>query len=113
MVVVLRDVDRMEFVMEHFLGHVYFIDTSSLSLNKNIYSLLSQHSLSPSRIRGQEYNGASNMQGPINGLRALIMQDSPSAHYIHCFAHQLQLTLVAVAIIMMILNGSLGGLVLH
>jgi hypothetical protein len=27
----------------------------------------------------------------------LIMQESPSAYYIHCFAHQLQLVLVAVA----------------
>ena len=25
------------------------------------------------------------------------MKDSPSAYYIHCFAHQLQLTLVAIA----------------
>ncbi|KAM4110991.1 hypothetical protein ACJW30_05G033800 [Castanea mollissima] len=38
-----------------------------------------------SRLRGQGYNEASNMQGDIN------------AFYVHCFAHQLQLTLVAVA----------------
>ncbi|KAM3699538.1 hypothetical protein ACJW31_05G032600 [Castanea mollissima] len=38
-----------------------------------------------SRLRGQGYDGASNMQGDIN------------AFYVHCFAHQLQLTLVAVA----------------
>lgn len=37
------------------------------------------------------------MQGHLNGLKTLIMQDSRSAHSIHCFAHQLQLTLVAVA----------------
>jgi len=37
------------------------------------------------------------MRGHINGLRALIIQNCPSAHYIHCFVHQLQLTLVAVA----------------
>jgi len=59
--------------------------------------LLSQYSLSPSRIRGQGYDGASNMRGHINGLRILIMQDCPSAHYIVCFAHQRQLTLIAVA----------------
>jgi hypothetical protein len=27
----------------------------------------------------------------------LIMEESPSAYYVHCFAHQLQLTIVAVA----------------
>ncbi|XP_009800666.1 uncharacterized protein [Nicotiana sylvestris] len=42
------------------------------------------------------YDGASNMQGKMNGLKALILQETPSAHCIHCFAHQLQLTLVAV-----------------
>jgi hypothetical protein len=37
------------------------------------------------------------MKGPVNGLKKLIMDESPSAYYVHCFAHQLQLTLVAVA----------------
>lgn len=36
------------------------------------------------------------MKGEIKGLKTLIMQESPSAYYIHCFAHQLQLVLVAV-----------------
>ncbi|XP_060185912.1 uncharacterized protein LOC132615342 [Lycium barbarum] len=56
-----------------------------------------EHNLSSSHIRGQGYDGASNMQGEINGLKTLIMKDSPSAYCTHCFAHQLQLTLVAVA----------------
>jgi len=30
-------------------------------------------------------------------VETLIMQESPSAYYVHCFAHQLQLVLVAVA----------------
>ena len=37
------------------------------------------------------------MRGEIKGLKTLIMKESPSAYYIHCFAHQLQLVLVAVA----------------
>jgi hypothetical protein len=48
------------------------------------------------RIRGQGYDGASNMKGDIKGLKTLIMQESHCAYYIHCFAHQLQLVLVAV-----------------
>ncbi|XP_047270489.1 uncharacterized protein LOC124899598 [Capsicum annuum] len=48
-------------------------------------------------MRGQGYDGASNMQGEMNDLKALILQETPSAYCIHCFAHQLQLTLVAVA----------------
>lgn len=49
------------------------------------------------QVRGQGYDGASNMRGEFNGLRAMISRDNPSAHYIHCFAHQLQLVIVAVA----------------
>ena len=37
------------------------------------------------------------MKGEIKGLKTLIMRESPSAYYIHCFAHQLQLVLVVVA----------------
>ena len=37
------------------------------------------------------------MQGEFNGLKALILRENKSAYYVHYFAHQLQLTLVAVA----------------
>lgn len=37
------------------------------------------------------------MKGEINGLKTLILAETPSAYYVHCFAHQLQLTLVAMA----------------
>jgi len=49
------------------------------------------------QVRGQGYDGASNMRGEFNGLRALIMRENSSAYYIHCFAHQLQLVIVAAA----------------
>ena len=53
--------------------------------------------MSLSYVRGQCYDGASNMQGDINGLKMLIKKESRSAYSIHCFAHQLQLTLVGVS----------------
>ncbi|CAN1818197.1 Zinc finger MYM-type protein 1 [Linum perenne] len=59
--------------------------------------MLVTHGLSLSRIRGQGYDGASNMKGEINGLKTLILAENSAAYYVHCFAHQLQLTLVAVA----------------
>ncbi|XP_021765932.1 zinc finger MYM-type protein 1-like [Chenopodium quinoa] len=83
--------------MERFLGIVHVSNTTALTLKDAIMSLLVEHSLSPSMIRGQGYDGASNMKGEINGLKTLIMNDTPSAYYVHCFAHQLQLTLVAIA----------------
>ncbi|KDO39325.1 hypothetical protein CISIN_1g036138mg [Citrus sinensis] len=45
----------------------------------------------------QVYDSASNMRGAWNGLQALFLKDSPYAYHIHCFAHQLQLALVAAS----------------
>ena len=58
---------------------------------------MSINGLSLSSIRGQGYDGASNMRGKFGGLRTLIQNENPSAYYVHCFAHQLQLALVACA----------------
>ncbi|XP_019251317.1 PREDICTED: zinc finger MYM-type protein 1-like [Nicotiana attenuata] len=97
MALVKRYVNKRGEVIERFLGIVHVNDTSTLSLQKTIYDLLLDHSLSSSMLRGQGYDGASNMQGRINGLKSLILQDVPSAYCVHCFAHQLQLTLVALS----------------
>ncbi|XP_060178305.1 uncharacterized protein LOC132608272 [Lycium barbarum] len=83
--------------MEAFIGLVHVKDTSALSLKKAIVDVLAHHSLTLSYVRGQCYDGASNMQGELGGLKTLIKQESRSAHSVHCFAHQLQLTLVAVS----------------
>ncbi|CAN1244622.1 Zinc finger MYM-type protein 1 [Linum perenne] len=80
-----------------FLGISHVANTKALTLRNEIESMLLKHGLSFSKIRGQGYDGASNMKGEINGLKTLILSKTPSAYYIHCFAHQLQLTLVAVA----------------
>ena len=37
------------------------------------------------------------MQGDINGLKTLILKENKKVFYVHCFAHQLQLTFVAIA----------------
>nr|XP_043613759.1 uncharacterized protein LOC122585701 [Erigeron canadensis] len=37
------------------------------------------------------------MRGHFNGLKAKILEENNSAYYIHCFVHQLQLVVVAVA----------------
>ncbi|XP_074301377.1 uncharacterized protein LOC141632761 [Silene latifolia] len=83
-------------VKERFLGIVHVGETTSLTLKAAIGTLLLEHSLTLSSVRGQGYDGASNMRGSINGLKTLIIKESPCAYYVHCFAQQLQLTLVTV-----------------
>ncbi|XP_074289424.1 uncharacterized protein LOC141614575 [Silene latifolia] len=97
MALCLRFVDKTGQLKERFLGIVHVGNTTSLTLKAAIEKLLSANSLTLSSVRGQGYDGASNMKGSIKGLKTLIMEESPSAYYVHCFAHQLQLTLVAVA----------------
>ncbi|XP_057250623.1 uncharacterized protein LOC104908187 [Beta vulgaris subsp. vulgaris] len=97
MALCLRYVNKKGEVCEHLLGVVHVPNTTSLTLKSGIESLLMEHSLTFSQVRGQGYDGASNMQGSINGLKALILEECPQAYFVHCFAHQLQLTQVALA----------------
>ncbi|XP_065626701.1 uncharacterized protein LOC112024303 [Quercus suber] len=97
MALVLRYVNKERIIIERFLGIVHVASTTALSLKHAIEGLLCEHNLSLSNLRGQGYDGASNMQGDINGLKTFILKENKSAFYVHCFAHQLQLTLVAVA----------------
>ncbi|KAM2898134.1 hypothetical protein COP2_007703 [Malus domestica] len=97
MAIVLRYVDKNGHVVERFIDIEHVTGTAAISLKETIDEVFSRHKLSMSRLRGQGYNGASNMQGEFNGLKALIMKESGCAYYIRCFAHQLQLALVAMA----------------
>ncbi|RIA04130.1 hypothetical protein BRARA_K01668 [Brassica rapa] len=95
--VVFRFVDKNGAVKERFVGVVHVKETSSLSLKHAIDELFAKYGLSLKKVRGQGYDGASNMKGEFNGLRSLIFRENNSAYYVHCFAHQLQLVVVAVA----------------
>ncbi|XP_075633653.1 uncharacterized protein LOC142606140 [Castanea sativa] len=94
-VVVLRYVDKKGIVTKQFLGIIHV--ASALSLKAAIKFLFCKYALSLSRLREQGYDGASDMQGEFNDLKTLILKGSKLAFCVHSFAHQLQLTLVAIA----------------
>jgi hypothetical protein len=48
-------------------------------------------------LRGQGYDGASNMRGKFNGVHKLIRDENSYDFYVHCFSHQLQLVVVTVS----------------
>ncbi|KAL5784586.1 hypothetical protein ACOSQ2_006978 [Xanthoceras sorbifolium] len=97
MAIILRYVDLKGFVRERFFQVMSVTDTNSSTLKKEICNVLTRYNLSVENLRGQGYDGASNMRGEWNGLQALFIKDCPSAYYIHCFAHRLQLALIAIA----------------
>ena len=47
--------------------------------------------LQASDMRGQCYDGASNMSGARSGCQAIVQQQAPKAMYFHCCAHRLNL----------------------
>lgn len=97
MALVLRFVDREGLIKKRFLDLVHVRDTTALTLKNSICAILSDNSLNVQDIRGQGYDGASNMRGEWNGLQDLILRECPYAYYVQCMAHQLQLALIAAS----------------
>jgi hypothetical protein len=94
MTFVIRFIGRNRFIREYFLNMVHIKDTIALTFKEQISSVLSHHNLDIQNIRGQWYDDASNMHGEGNDLQALFIKDCLYTYYIHCLAHQLQLTLI-------------------
>ncbi|CAD6337319.1 unnamed protein product [Miscanthus lutarioriparius] len=97
MAVILRFVNDEGKVVERFLGLQHVESCTSIALKDSLVSMLSSHNLSISMLRGQGYDGASNMRGEFNRVQKLIRNENPYAFYVHCFAHQLQLVVVTVS----------------
>ena len=65
------------------------------ALGRAISDWLQQHGISPSDMRGQCYDGASNMSGARLGVKAVVQEAAPKAMYFHCAAHHLNLSVVS------------------
>ncbi|ESR61546.1 hypothetical protein CICLE_v10018095mg [Citrus x clementina] len=80
MAIMLRYVDKTRHVVECFIGTEHVIDTKAISLKPSLDTLFARHGLSMSRLHGQGYGGASNMQGELNGLKLLILKENKFAY---------------------------------
>jgi hypothetical protein len=55
-------------VVERFLGLQHVESCTAIALKETLVGMLLSHNLSISMIRGQGYDGASNMRGEFNGV---------------------------------------------
>ena len=92
--VVVRYVNREGIINERFLTFFQATKLDAESLSSYLVKILEDNGLDPARIVSQGYDGASVMSGHLTGVQQRIKEKCPSAIYIHCCAHILNLVLV-------------------
>ena len=106
-----RIVHRNGCITENLLACKKAPGTTAENLYDLITTTLKSKDISFHKLIAQAYDGASNMSGCYNGLRALIQQRiNTSIVYIHCYAHTLNLVMAdsaAVAVDVVTLFGNL------
>ena len=91
-------------VKEVFVDFIFVGRITGEVLAQAILQWLETWNLSYCDIRGQCYDGASNMAGARSGCMAIIRQKSPKAVYFHCASHRLNLAIVSACSITAIKN---------
>lgn len=81
-------------VREDFITFAECDATTGESLSDAFLKNLRLAGVDVDKMRGQGYDGASNMSGKFRGVQARIRQSLPKAVYTHCKAHCLNLAIV-------------------
>lgn len=102
--VILRFVDTTNSIREEFIVFVPCEQITGEALTEKILSCLRTWGLQVEDLRGQGYDGGSNMAGKYKGLQARIMQLNQKAIYFHCAAHCLSLCIVKACAVHSIRN---------
>ena len=89
----IRYVDETLVIQERFLQLTNIKASDSPTMFQELNQLLEKHGLEIKWIRSQSYDGASNMSGILSGLQARVKELNPSAVFVHCCAHNLNLVL--------------------
>jgi len=93
LVVTVRYVDENNLINESFVGFVGVTDTTGRNLAEKLLQHIDRLGLDKRYIVAQAYDGAASMSGIYNGTQAFIKSQCPSAVYVHCCSHSLNLVL--------------------
>lgn len=80
-------------IREEFLGFLPLERITGEAISAAILEFLSKSQIPVSNMRGQGYDGASNMASNTVGVQARIKQVAPLATYVHCSGHSLNLVI--------------------
>ncbi|KAK0141015.1 Zinc finger MYM-type protein 1 [Merluccius polli] len=93
LVLVLRYIDDRNTVQERFFEFIPLQSANAEAIATALSERLA--GILPDEQKGklicQAYDGASVMRGATSGVQRRVQDEYPNAHYIHCYAHQLNL----------------------
>ena len=99
-----RFVDAKGDNREEFMTFLSLERLTGRYIAEKIIEFLKDNDLNVENIRGQGYDGASNMSSERVGVQAQIKELSPLATYIHCSSHQLNLVITHSCILAEVRN---------
>ena len=88
-----RFVDDKKAVREEFLGFVELERITGEEIAATIAKFLDENGIPLAGMRGQGYDGASNMSSDRDGVQKRIRELAPQATYVHCHGHCLNLAI--------------------
>ena len=80
-------------ICEDFLRFTSMHNVTGQAIAEEIEKSLTECGLDPTNLVGQGYDGASSMSGCFNGAQSHLIGKYPTAIYVHCAAHCLNLAL--------------------
>ena len=80
-------------VYEDLIGLIEVDKTDAVTLTGVIKDALLHLIVPINQYLRQAFDGVFNMSGHLNGVAVKIIKESPKAHYVHCLAHSLNLSL--------------------
>ena len=84
-------------IVEHFLGLVHVQKVDAEALTQSLLIFLNDKDIPLQKLRGLGFDGANTMSGERSGVQKRMKFHAPSALYVHCRCHLLQLAAVYAA----------------
>ena len=79
-------------IRERFLCFAEAPDLTGMGLSVQLLRILRECHIDTNNMVGQGYDGAAAMSGHMNGVQKHIREQCPSAVYVHCASHSLNLS---------------------